>query len=294
MRKGKGILILLILFLLLLVAAVGCGNDQKEVSNKAAQAETEKKKETPANEPREQTAAKDEKQQSEQAVFTRGEHDEAPDSLAIPVLMYHSINEDVKNNLIIPPNEFDEQMKWLKDNGYHPLYLRELGDILETGKNVPEKPIVITFDDGYLDNYTNAYPILKKYALPANIFVITSKIGADNHFDEQAMKEMAANGIEMESHTVHHPELNQLPYEAQLRELTDSKKCIETITGQEVNSICYPVGRYNEETERAAQEAGYRMGFTIENSTANKNQGMYRLKRLRVSPGIKLEAILPQ
>ncbi|WP_162921742.1 polysaccharide deacetylase family protein [Listeria costaricensis] len=297
MRKGKSLLVLLT-FSLLLLAVAGCAGSQNDVSEKAPQGETKEKQENaaPAKQPKEQVADKETAQPSEQTqtAFTRGEHDESPDTLAIPVLMYHSINENVKNNLIISPNEFEEQMKWLKDNGYHPLYLRELGDMLETGKNVPDKPVVITFDDGYQDNYTNAYPILKKYALPANIFVITSKIGADNHFDEQAMKEMSANGIEMESHTVNHPELNQLPYEAQLRELTDSKKRIEAITGQEVNSICYPVGRYNEDTEKAAQEAGYRMGFAIENSTANKNQGMYRLKRLRVSPGTKLETILPQ
>ncbi|KGL39485.1 polysaccharide deacetylase family protein [Listeria sp. SHR_NRA_18] len=216
--------------------------------------------------------------------------DRNPDTLQIPVLMYHSINTNVKNNLITPPNEFDAQMKWLVDNGYHTVTLAELDALLETGKNVPDKPVVITFDDGYQDNYTNAYPILKKYGLKANIFVITDKIAKNNHFDEAALKEMSAYGIEMDSHTVHHHELNTLSYEEQLKELQDSKTVLERLTGKKVNSICYPVGRYNEDTVRAAEATGYAMGFTTEPGKANKNDGMYTLPRVRMVPGMSMES----
>ncbi|MBC6309567.1 polysaccharide deacetylase family protein [Listeria sp. FSL L7-1582] len=213
-----------------------------------------------------------------------------PETLQIPVLMYHSINTNVKNNLITPPNEFDTQMKWLSDNGYYTLTLAELAPLLEIGKNVPDKPVVITFDDGYQDNYTNAYPILKKYGLKATIFVITDKIAKNNHFDEAALKEMSAYGIEMESHTVHHYELNRLSYEAQLKELQYSKAFLERFTGKKVNSICYPVGRYNEDTVRAAEATGYTMGFTTEVGKANKKDGMYTLPRVRMVPGMSMES----
>ncbi|MBC1435634.1 polysaccharide deacetylase family protein [Listeria rocourtiae] len=213
-----------------------------------------------------------------------------PETLQIPVLMYHSINSNVKNNLITPPNEFEEQMKWLVDNGYHTLTLASLTDMLKTGQGVPDKPVVITFDDGYQDNYTNAYPILKKYGLKANIFVITDKIAKNNHFDEVALKEMSDYGIEMDSHTVHHFELNTLSYDEQLRELKDSKATLERLTDKKVNSICYPVGRYNEDTVRAAEASGYAMGFTTESGKANKNKGMYTLPRVRMVPGMSMES----
>ncbi|MBC2165273.1 polysaccharide deacetylase family protein [Listeria booriae] len=232
-----------------------------------------------------------EPQKKEPTVMQTGT-DVNPETLQIPVLMYHSINENVKNNLITPPQEFDAQMKWLADNGYHPLFLSELDTLLLTGKNMPEKPIVITFDDGYQDNYTNAYPILKKYGLKANIFVITDKIAKNNHFDEAALKEMSNNGIEMQSHTVHHQELNTLTYSQQLAELKDSKATLEQLTGKKVNTICYPVGRYNEDTKRAAEAAGYTMGFTTQPGKANKKDGMYTLPRVRMVPGMSMQAAL--
>ncbi|AQY50591.1 exported polysaccharide deacetylase, lipoprotein [Listeria weihenstephanensis FSL R9-0317] len=228
----------------------------------------------------------------EEIVPTKTGTDVNPETLKIPVLMYHSINTNVKNNLITPPDEFDAQMKWLKDNNYHTITLAELDELLLTGKNVPDKPIVITFDDGYQDNYTNAYPILKKYDLKANIFVITDKIAKNNHFDEAALKEMSDYGIEMDSHTVHHQELNTLTYTEQLKELKDSKAVLEKLTGKPVNSICYPVGRHNEDTERAAKAAGYAMGFTTAAGKANKNDGMYTLPRVRMVPGISMQAAL--
>ncbi|EUJ46958.1 polysaccharide deacetylase family protein [Listeria riparia] len=232
-----------------------------------------------------------EPQKKEPAIIPTGT-DVNPETLQIPVLMYHSINENVKNNLITPPQEFDAQMKWLAENGYHPLFLSELDTLLLTGKNMPEKPIVITFDDGYLDNYTNAYPILKKYRLKANIFVITDKIAKKNHFDEVALKKMSDNGIEMQSHTVHHQELNTLSYNQQLTELKESKAVLQQLTGKTVNSICYPVGRYNEDTKRAAKAAGYTMGFTTQPGRANEKAGMYTLPRIRMVPGMSMKAAL--
>ncbi|WP_163654615.1 polysaccharide deacetylase family protein [Listeria sp. PSOL-1] len=216
------------------------------------------------------------------------------EKVTIPVLMYHSINQDVRNSLIVKPSEFAEQMKWLKDQHYTTIDMDELANMLKTGKNIPEKPVVITFDDGYLDNYQNAYPILKKYQFKATIFVITDKIGQDNHFDQRAMKEMSKNGIKMESHTVTHRELNQLDYVSQLKELTDSKKTISEITGKPVVGLCYPVGRFNADTEKAAKESGYELGFTTKPGFANENKGMYQLPRVRMAPGIKLDSVLPK
>jgi hypothetical protein len=135
-----------------------------------------------------------------------------PRSIEVPVLMYHSINVNSTNNLIITPQEFEKQISWLKDNGFTPLFLDELYSILTTGINVPSKPIALTFDDGYEDNYTEAYPILKKYNFKATIFLITDAIGHATHVKEHQIREMYDNNIDFQSHTASHHELNSLSY----------------------------------------------------------------------------------
>ena len=120
----------------------------------------------------------------------------------IPILMYHSISYEKGNTVRVPKENFKEQMKYLKDNNYTTLNLDELYIYMKTGKIIPKKPIVITFDDGYKDNYTNAYPILKEFKLKATVFVITDTIDtAKNYLTSNEIKSMDANNIRIESHT---------------------------------------------------------------------------------------------
>ena len=92
---------------------------------------------------------------------------------AVPVLNYHQINDRDENSLTVHTDEFDEQMKYLSDNGYHAITPEEMMDAWENGTPLPEKPVILTFDDGYVDNYKNAYPILEKYNLKGTIFLIS-------------------------------------------------------------------------------------------------------------------------
>lgn len=96
---------------------------------------------------------------------------------AVPVLNYHQINDRDENSLTVHTDEFDEQMKYLSDNGYHTITPEEMMDAWENGTPLPEKPVILTFDDGYVDNYKNAYPILEKYNLKGTIFLISDFIG---------------------------------------------------------------------------------------------------------------------
>lgn len=203
---------------------------------------------------------------------------------SIPVLMYHSIDYEQGNELRVPKEKFDEQMKFLKDNGYTTLSLEELHSFFKDNKPVPEKSIVITLDDGYIDNYLNAYPILKKYEFIATVFVITSTIDNNNKcLNSIQLKEMEAEGIDIESHTVNHEELAGLSYEKQLNTLKESKDHIEKLLNKKVYYIAYPVGKWNSETLRATKEAGYKMAFTTKNSTSNKSNGLFTLNRIRIS-----------
>lgn len=206
--------------------------------------------------------------------------------VSIPVLMYHSIKNKSTNTNILPVNQFEEEMKWLKDNKFYTLSMSELITILDKGKNIPKNAVVLTFDDGYLDFYSNAYPILKKYNFKATNFVITSTVDKNSTSLTSAMlKELEENNIEIQSHTVNHLELDKLTYEKQLQELKNSKEFLEKLLNKKVSALCYPSGKYNANTIKAAKETGYSLAFTTTPGYSKVNDGLYSLHRIRISPG---------
>lgn len=175
-------------------------------------------------------------------------------------------------------------MQYLKDNKYTTLSLDEFYNFLVNNNPVPNKSVIITFDDGYKDNYKNAFPILKEFSFKATIFVITSTIDKEKDFlTSNELKEMSSCNIGIESHTVNHDNLNSLDYDAQIKTLKDSKEFLEKILGKEVKYIAYPYGKWNENTLKAVKSAGYNMAFTTIGGWSNKDQGLYTLNRVYVS-----------
>lgn len=208
----------------------------------------------------------------------------------IPVLMYHSIATEKGNGLRVPTDMFKQQMQYLKDNNYEPITLDELYNDMENGKKIKNGAVVITFDDGYEDNYKNAYPILKEYGFKATIFVITSFTDKGDIFlKSDELKEMEANGIDIESHTVNHDKLPLLSYKSQLKTFTDSKKYLEKVLSKKVDYIAYPFGQYNSNTLKAAKTAGYKMAFTTSGRWAGKSNGIYKLNRVYVDSLFSME-----
>lgn len=202
----------------------------------------------------------------------------------IPVLMYHSIDYEKGNELRVPKEKFKEQMQYLKDNGYTTLTFNELYNFLVNNKPVPEKSVVITFDDGYEDNYQNAYPILKQFGFNATIFVITNTVDNEKPFlTSQQLKEMDQNGIDIESHTLAHDELNKLSYDKQVITLKGAKEFIEKTLNKPVRYIAYPFGKWNNDTIKALKDTGYDMAVTTIGGWSDKNQGIYALNRVYVS-----------
>ena len=201
----------------------------------------------------------------------------------IPILMYHSIAYEKGNNLRMPKEKFREQMKYIRDNNYKTLTISELYDFIVNNKTIPEKSVVITLDDGYVDNYTSAFPILKEYGLKATVFVVTSTIDKDKRcLNTSQIKEMDSYGINIESHTVKHEELNKMTYNEQLKTLKESKKALEEILKRDVNCIAYPYGKYNDDTLKATKEAGYNIGLRTGGRVARKGNGIYTLYRINV------------
>lgn len=201
----------------------------------------------------------------------------------IPILMYHSIAYEKGNPVRLPKEKFEEQMKYLKDNGYTTLSLSEAYDALINNVPVNEKSVVITFDDGYQDNYKNAYPILKSFGFKATIFVITSYIGKGEYLNINQLKEMDKNGIDIESHTLTHPKLGELGYNAQLKELKSSKEFLEKNLNKKVSFVAYPYGSHNGNTVKAAQSAKYKMAVTTDGRWASIKDGIYTLDRVYIA-----------
>ena len=212
--------------------------------------------------------------------------------IAVPILMYHSIRRVDNNSLCVPPEIFEQQMKWLKDNGYYTLTAPEVYRILTTNEVPSQKFVWITLDDGYVDNYTQAYPIFQKYQLKATINLITQAINTNGMLSLNQIKEMQASGlVEYGSHTITHRELNTLTATQQLQEMTGSKQWLEANLGQKIIYLCYPVGRFNNQSLLAAKQAGYLLATTTQPGVAwsQNPSNLYQLKRLRITPNLSLQ-----
>lgn len=205
------------------------------------------------------------------------------DNRGIPVLYYHSVKESADNEVTITPEMLRAELKYIYDQGYVTLTMSQLKAYILNNSPIPEKSILITFDDGYMDNYYNAFPILKEFNMVATIFCITSELDGSYYLSKEAIKEMSTYGIDIQSHTVNHPHLNKMTYDKQLLELTESKKTLEAITGKEIDSIAYPFGDFNSDSVKAAKEAGYTLGFTTKRGLSDRSDNPLTLDRIYIS-----------
>jgi polysaccharide deacetylase len=204
------------------------------------------------------------------------------DDVKVLVLNYHMVNS-MFISLAIEPEDFDWQMKYLVDHGYHTISPDELYDFLTGQGTLPDRPVLITFDDGYEDNYTNAYPILKKYNLKATIFVVTGFLSKrKGYLTWEQLREMEQNGITIESHTVTHAPLPDLPDERIREELVESKQQAEAELGHPIEFIAYPTGAHDLHIVGIAQEAGYKGGFTVKYGNVDRASNVYALERVPI------------
>lgn len=214
----------------------------------------------------------------------------------VPILMYHYIrdfsdpNDELGAKLSVSPETFAEQLQWLKDNGYQTVN----PDYLLTPYALPLKPVILTFDDGYRDAYTVAYPILKKYDFAATFYIITDYIekGNPRYLAWDQVREMKAGGMNIGSHTLTHPDLEKCTTDRVNRELVDSKKLIEDKIGSEVTDFCYPSGKYNQEIVTQVENAGYKTATTVKSGIADQDSKLFELPRFRIQNETNLENIL--
>ncbi|HCB93293.1 MAG TPA: polysaccharide deacetylase [Selenomonas sp.] len=200
----------------------------------------------------------------------------------VMVLNYHKVDNSF-NSLAIPPSDFEAQMQFLEKNGYHTISPDELYNALTEGGALPQNPVLITFDDGYVDNYTNAFPILKKYNMKATIFVVPGFTNVNkNYLTWDQMLEMEQNGITIESHTMNHKPLEGLSDDQIIAELKDSKQRLEARLGHPVEYLAYPTGTYNLHIASIAKEVGYRGAFTVKYGNVDMGSNVYALERVPI------------
>jgi peptidoglycan/xylan/chitin deacetylase (PgdA/CDA1 family) len=214
--------------------------------------------------------------------------DSVPFAPQIPILLYHSIADRTGDPYAVSPARFAAEMAHLRKAGYHPLHFAELTG-WPAGLPLPAKPIVITLDDGYEDNYTEAYPVLQKNGLKAVIFAITGFVSKEDRLTWSQMRDMQDSGlIEIGSHTVTHPNLTKLPPDERTREVTDSKAELERQLKVPVRAFAYPYGFYDRETTEAVRKAGYLFAVTGEHGPADVRQGLLTLHRIAITGDVKL------
>lgn len=206
----------------------------------------------------------------------------------IPVLMYHSVSVKKGDPYCVPPADFERQMRWLHDNGYAALTLDALWADLQNREAFPQKAVAVTFDDGYEDNYTNALPVLRRYGFRATVFVITGDIGDTRmgYLSAAQLLAMDREGFDVESHTVTHRRLSELPAAVQLRELSDSRGTLESLLRRPVEYLSYPYGDRDAQTEKLAKSLGYRLCFDADGGAAHFDDSRADFPRAYVGSGL--------
>jgi peptidoglycan/xylan/chitin deacetylase (PgdA/CDA1 family) len=214
----------------------------------------------------------------------------------VPILMYHSINEKGANTskLIVSPGTFRAQMEFLVRRGYNIISLTKLTELLKEKRPIPPKTLAITIDDGYKDNYSNVYPVLKEFKIPATIFIAVNNIGqivTSEHFKDAVfmswdeIKDIALSGlVEIGSHSMSHRDLRKVTDAQELiREVSGSKNILEEALGVKINCFSYPVGSFDNRVRDFVMQAGYLCAVGTNPGKKSSWEDVFVLKRIRVS-----------
>ncbi|SEQ85084.1 Peptidoglycan/xylan/chitin deacetylase, PgdA/CDA1 family [Streptomyces sp. yr375] len=211
----------------------------------------------------------------------------------VPILMYHAVAadpSDATRTLSVTPEAFTEQLAVIADRGLTPLTTADLAARWRTGRPLPDRPVLITFDDGYEGVHRHALPALAKHGFPATLFVSTGWIrgaydtggGLDTMLDWGQVRQLADGGVEIGGHSHSHPQLDQLD-DARLRtELTRCRDIVADELGGPPASFAYPYGYSSRRVRAAVRGHGFAQALAVGNSLARRAQGPYALRRVTV------------
>ena len=219
-----------------------------------------------------------------------------PDSLRVPILVYHNVQPAVegkgirKAELTMRPEVFAAQMQYLKDRGVHVVSLGKLVDALEGKGTLPQPAVVITFDDGRVNQYEYAYPVLKKLGFTATFFPFTHAIGRNpRYFTWDQLKEMQAAGMTIGSHTNLHVKVSKIrdPKDWKV-EIEGSRQVLREKLGSPVEFFAYPWGAVSTSGDSAVHAAGYRAARAFSGGGWNSRQHLIRLRAVPITENMKM------
>ncbi|MEF9902860.1 polysaccharide deacetylase family protein [Streptomyces sp. P9-A2] len=211
----------------------------------------------------------------------------------VPILMYHSVAadpNDATRALSVTPRAFAEQMAVIAARGLTPVDTAGLAACWRTGRPLPARPVLITFDDGYEGVHRHALPVLAEHGFPATLFVSTGWLrgphdtggGPDTMLDWDQVRELAATGVEIGGHSHSHPQLDQLDARRLRSELILCKEIVSDQLGHAPTSFAYPYGYSSRRVREAVRETGYAQALAVGNGLARRTQGPYALRRVTV------------
>ncbi|MCL6443098.1 MAG: polysaccharide deacetylase family protein [Alicyclobacillus sp.] len=212
--------------------------------------------------------------------------------IRVPILMYHDMNDLPGNNLGMAPDQFQQEIRFLYDHGFHTINFGQLYAALYYGYQLPNRPILLTFDDGYQSVYTVAYPTLRHYHFQGTVFMISGWVGLHGKYPMLTWAElrmMEQSGVmDVESHTVHHLDLSRLSNAEVQAELIDSAVTLSAHLRHPVRYFCFPSGRYTAQTLMDLRKDGYWLAVTERPGYASLADGPYTLRRIRIWEGMPM------
>lgn len=205
-----------------------------------------------------------------------------------PILMYHYVSyapadaDAVLADLTVAPELFSEHLDKLKALGFTSVTMKQFWNAMLNGDPLPEKPVVLTFDDGYADAYLHATPRLLEKGMVGTFYVVSSFMDQPGYLTWGQAVEMRNAGMEIGNHSVSHPNLSGRNDEFLRGEIEGGAAAIASVMGERPVSFCYPMGRYDNNTIRIVRETGHTNATTTSDGTMHRNNNPYRLSRVRV------------
>jgi peptidoglycan/xylan/chitin deacetylase (PgdA/CDA1 family) len=216
--------------------------------------------------------------------------------ITLPILMYHYIRQPppmradlIGYKLSVSPADFAAQVDSLSANGYHTVDLNDIRAYFAGKEPLPSRPVVLTFDDGYADLFTNAFPILAKHHFKAVAYIVSGFVNQPGYVSSDQVLQLDHNGIEIASHTVDHPDLARTSAGWAMHELVESKRWLEQLVGHPVIDFAYPSGKFNPQLMAEVQRVGYDSAVTTMYSVEHSLADRYMWTRVRVGGGESMD-----
>jgi peptidoglycan/xylan/chitin deacetylase (PgdA/CDA1 family) len=206
-------------------------------------------------------------------------------NVQVPILVYHSVRPHIKKESVyqdfydITPELLRGHLEYLKENRYETISFGMLADYFDTGATLPKKSVILSFDDGWKNQYEYAFPLLKEFGATATFFVFTNAINRGNHLTWEQLREMRDAGISIEAHTKMHPYLVKITDPKKLvNEISGSKKILEEELGLHITSFAYPFGTYDDAVVAEVKNSGFRTARTLRGGIEQSESERYVLR----------------